>query len=73
MLKLHPEILKKDGQNEFVVLPYEEFVILQEMLDDAQDVLELRRAKADEQEAPTIGVDDLKIELGLDEAPAASD
>ncbi len=28
MLKLHPEILKKNGKNEFVVLPYEEFLAL---------------------------------------------
>ena len=73
MLILHPEILKKNGRNEFVVLPYEEFVILQEMLDDAQDVLELRRAKQDEQDTPTIGLDDLKIELGLDEPSVASE
>jgi hypothetical protein len=44
-LKLHAEILKKNGKNEFAVLPYEEFIALQERLADAEDVLELRKSK----------------------------
>ena len=31
MIMLHPEFLKKEGRKEFVVLPYEEFVALQEL------------------------------------------
>ena len=45
MIKLHPEILKKNGKKEFVVLPYEEFTALQELLDDYEDLLDLRAAK----------------------------
>lgn len=45
MLKLHPEILVKNGKKEFAVLPYEEFVAIQERLADADDLLELRKAK----------------------------
>jgi len=44
MLKLHPEILRKDGKEQFVVLPYEEFVELKERLEDAMDLLTLRAA-----------------------------
>ena len=43
MIQLHPEFLTKDGKKEFAVLPYEEFVALQELLADAADVLDLRR------------------------------
>ena len=32
MIEFHPEFLKKDGKNEFVVLPYDEFVTIQELL-----------------------------------------
>ena len=45
MLKLHPEILIKNGKKQFVVLPYKEFVALQERLEDADDLMELRKAK----------------------------
>lgn len=34
MITLHPEILKKNGKKQFAVLPYEEFVALQEWLTD---------------------------------------
>ena len=34
MLTLHPEILVKNGEKQFVVLPYEEFVAVQERLGD---------------------------------------
>ena len=66
MIELHPEILKKNGKNEFVVLPYEEFQALQELLADAEDVLELRRAKAEEADAPTVSLDQARRELGLE-------
>ncbi|OGT29558.1 MAG: hypothetical protein A2W28_12330, partial [Gammaproteobacteria bacterium RBG_16_51_14] len=45
MLTLHPEILVKNGKKRFAVLPYEEFLALQERLADAEDLLELRKAK----------------------------
>lgn len=65
MIDLHPEILKKDGRNEFVVLPYEEFEAIRALLEDAEDVLELRKAKAEEGDAPTRPLDDVRRELGL--------
>jgi hypothetical protein len=45
LMKLHPEILSKNGRKQFVVLPYEVFVAVQERLADAEDLLELRKAK----------------------------
>jgi hypothetical protein len=65
MIKLHPEILKKNGKNEFVVLPYEEFVELQRILADAADLIDLREAKQAEGDAPAIGMEDAKRELEL--------
>ena len=65
MLKLHPEILSKDGERQFVVLPYEEFLALQELLADAEDLLELRKAKKAEGKNHTIPLADVKRELGL--------
>ena len=65
MIKLHPEVLKKNGVNEFVILPYDEFVALQKLLADAQDLTDLREAVRVEGGAPTISHEELKTELGV--------
>ena len=65
MLKLHPEIVVKNGKKQFAVLPYEEFIALQERLADADDLLELRKAKRAEGKKPAIPLADVKRALGL--------
>jgi hypothetical protein len=60
MIQLHPNILRKDGKEEFVVLPYTEFVAIQEMLEDVEDLLELQAAKQAEADAPLLSYDDVK-------------
>ena len=57
MIKLHPEVLKKKGKKEFVVIPYEEFVRLQEALEDAEDLKDLRAAKKQEAHAPAAPIE----------------
>ena len=65
MIALHPNILEKDGKKEFVVLPYEEFLKIQEELADYEDLRMLREAKLQEGSAPTISLSDLKKELDI--------
>jgi hypothetical protein len=65
MLKFHPEILMKNGKKEFVVLPYEEYVVIQEQLADAQDLLELRKAKRSESKKKSLSLTEVKRELGI--------
>jgi len=65
MITLHPEYLTREGMKKFVVLPYEEFVAVQELLEDAEDVLDLRAAKDEEKDRPSIAIADLKKELGM--------
>lgn len=48
MLELHPEFLSKNGQKEFAVLPYEEFLRIQEIIEDWEDLMALRAAKESE-------------------------
>jgi len=60
---LHPEILTKNGRKEFAVLPYEEFIALQEWLADIEDLLDLRAAKDAEYDAPTISVNEIESRL----------
>ena len=63
MLTLHPNILEKDGKKAFVILPYEEFVAIQEQLHDLEDLKELRAAKAEEGDAPTTPLASVRQEL----------
>jgi PHD/YefM family antitoxin component YafN of YafNO toxin-antitoxin module len=65
MIQLNPKFLKKDGKPEFVVLPYEEFLLLQELLADLEDLQDLRQAKLEEQEAPTASLTDIKRLLNI--------
>jgi PHD/YefM family antitoxin component YafN of YafNO toxin-antitoxin module len=64
-MTLHPEILKKNGKKQFAVLPYEEFVKLQEWLMDMEDLLELRKAKRAEGKKRSISLREAKRRLGL--------
>ena len=65
MIELHPEVLKKNGVNEFVILPYDEFVALQRLLAGAQDLADLREAVRAEGTAPSISLEELKADLGV--------
>ena len=65
MLKLHPEILSKDGKKQFVVLANEEFLAVRKRLADADDLLELRKAKRAEGGKKSISLAAVKRELGL--------
>ena len=65
MIELHPEILKKNGKSEFVILPYEEYQALQELLEDYQDLLDLRDAKIKESCEPSVPFTEVKDQLGL--------
>lgn len=44
MLKVKPEYLSKRGRREFVVLTVEDFERMKQAIEDAQDLLDLRRA-----------------------------
>ncbi len=63
MLTLDPNILEKDGKKVFVILPYEEFVAIQEHLHDLEDLKELRAAKAEEGDAPATPLASVRKEL----------
>ena len=65
MLKLHPEILEKNGEKQFVVLPYEEFLAIQERLADAEDLVMLRKAKRVEGKKRSIPLVEVKRKIGL--------
>ena len=64
MVTLNAQIIKKEGKKEYAVLPYEEFLKIQEELRNYEDLRCLREAKEAEKTAPTIGIDELKKQTG---------
>ncbi len=64
MVTLHAQIIKKNGKKDYVVLPYEEFLKVQEELEDYDDLRSLREAKETEKGAPTITMAELKKKIG---------
>ncbi len=66
MITIRPKILEKDGKKEFVVLTYEEFMKIQEELEDYEDLKELRKTKQEEVNAPTVDLKEAKRESGLE-------
>jgi PHD/YefM family antitoxin component YafN of YafNO toxin-antitoxin module len=63
MVTLHAQIIKKNGKKDYVVLPYEEFLKVQEALEDYDDLRSLREAKETEKDAPTIGMTEMKKKI----------
>jgi PHD/YefM family antitoxin component YafN of YafNO toxin-antitoxin module len=64
-MKLHPKVIEENGRKAFVVLPYEEFVRVQETLEDYADLQELRGARALEYNAPARPLDEVAREMDL--------
>jgi PHD/YefM family antitoxin component YafN of YafNO toxin-antitoxin module len=62
-MSIHPKIIEKNGKKEFVVLPYEEFLRLQEELEDYQDLKTLREEKAMAEHEPSRRLDDILKEI----------
>jgi hypothetical protein len=63
MVSLRAQIIRKNGKKEYAVLPYEEFLKVQEELEDYDDLRCLREAQEAEKEAPTIGMAELKKKI----------
>ena len=62
----HTEYFEKNGQN-FVVLPADEFNKMRELLEDAEDILDLELAIAEEQHIPGLTLEEAKIALNITE------
>ena len=63
-MSIHPQIIEKDGKKEFVVLPYDEFLRVQEALEDYDDLRTLRDEKASAAHEPTRSLNDVLKGIG---------
>jgi hypothetical protein len=64
-MMLYPEYITRAGKKEYAVLPYEEFLALQEEIEQAEDILALRAVRQENANAPGISMDEMKQRLGL--------
>jgi hypothetical protein len=65
MLTLHPNILEKNGNKEFAILPFEEFVKIQTELQNYEDLKNLRDSKATEEHMVGLTLEQAKNEWAL--------
>ncbi len=76
MLELHPNILEFEGRKAFVVLPYAEYLEIEEQLQQLEDIRTLRRAKTQDTDAPVMALAEVRTQYELDaraeQAPVAA-
>jgi len=65
MLEIHPNIIEKNGKKEFAILPFDEFLKLQEELQDYEDLKTLREAKIKEKDIKGFSLSDFKNQLEI--------
>lgn len=46
-MSIHPQFIEHDGKKQFAILPYDEFLAMQQALEDAEDLGLLREAVAE--------------------------
>ena len=62
---MKPVILEKNGKKEFVILSYEEFLKLKEIVEGYEDLKVLREAKKEEKDKPGYSLEEVKKILNL--------
>lgn len=65
-MTLHPQIIKKEGKSEFVVLPYDEFLKIQEALEDLHDLQILHEAREEHAEQQGTPLREVGAKYNLD-------
>jgi len=59
-MNLKPQIIKKDGKEEYVVLSYKEYLKIQDALEDYEDLIDLRKAKSKTVNEPSVSFNEVK-------------
>ena len=65
-MQLHPQVIEKEGRKEFVVLPYEEFLQIQEALEDFEDLRELRKEREESMDTRPRGLREMGKDFGFE-------
>ncbi len=65
-MELNPQIIEKHGKKEFVILTYEDFLKVQEELENYNDLRMLREAKEKEGNSCTISFKEAKKKFNIE-------
>jgi PHD/YefM family antitoxin component YafN of YafNO toxin-antitoxin module len=65
-MELHPQVIEKEGRKEFVIIPYEEFLQIQEALEDFEDLRELRKEREESVDTLSRSLREIGKELGFE-------
>ncbi len=65
IMKSHPQLIEKQGKNEFVVLPIDEFKALTSLLKDYEDLKDLRDEKERSKHQKAIPLSKVIADLAL--------
>lgn len=68
MPELHPQFITDGEATRFVVLPFAEWELLHELLEDAADLRALREAKSQDDSQPSLSLAQVRAQLGLSSA-----
>ena len=66
MISINPQVLEKNGKKEFAILPYEDFLKMQEELECYNDLRILREVKQEEQNASSVSFEEAKKILNIE-------
>jgi len=66
MINIHPEILKKNNKEEFAILDFNEYQSLLEYIQDLEDLVDLRKAKEETKDEPSISLNEVKKIIGIE-------
>ncbi len=64
MTTLHPQYIKNNNTYDYVILPFDEYKKIEEMLEDYEDLIDLREAKKSSQR-DFVTLEDLKKSLDI--------
>lgn len=70
MIELHPIFLEVEGKKALAILPYTQYLEIEEQFQELEDIKALRMAKALEDDAPTISLAELRASYGLKDPQA---
>lgn len=59
-MEYEPQIIKKDGEKEFAVLRYKDYLKIKQALEDYEDLIDLRKAKIETVNEPGVPFNNVK-------------
>ena len=66
MVSLHPQFIGHKKKKEWAILPYEDLVALQKWIDEAQDTIDMLRAKQETRNSKFTPLEKIKLRFPID-------